>query len=219
MSLQTCYQVNIHELTRAEHVECKAVKACDYCRSGLLRAQELPRQSPCSLGLGSGDYEYCMFINPFNLLYWVFTDVVSGQPVQNVVVELSYNVRPPTSSKANGPTMRKTAYAGWSGMPSRLQQAPFMPRNNVEGRRGGGNADSSLNEVQGLEIDKTFGQLLALADGQKVRLKLLPFEPKSLMRQQIDLSLHLDSPAAHTVSIEPLTAADWESQLLPSCQM
>ncbi len=29
---------------------------------------------------------------------------------------------------------------------------------------------------------------------------------------QVDISLHLDPPLAHTVHIEPLTPADWESK-------
>ena len=33
---------------------------------------------------------------------------------------------------------------------------------------------------------------------------------------QVGVSLHLDPPMAHTVNIEPLTAADWESKFV-SC--
>lgn len=33
-----------------------------------------------------------------------------------------------------------------------------------------------------------------------------------LTTRQIGLLLHLDPPVAHTVNIEPLTPADWESK-------
>jgi peroxin-1 len=29
---------------------------------------------------------------------------------------------------------------------------------------------------------------------------------------QVNISLHIDPPLAHTVNIEPLTATDWESK-------
>lgn len=32
---------------------------------------------------------------------------------------------------------------------------------------------------------------------------------------QVGIFLHLDPPVAHTVHIEPLTLADWESKCLP----
>ena len=32
---------------------------------------------------------------------------------------------------------------------------------------------------------------------------------------QVGLSVHLDPPIAHTVHIEPLTPADWESKCVP----
>lgn len=32
---------------------------------------------------------------------------------------------------------------------------------------------------------------------------------------QVGLMLHLDPPIAHTVHIEPLTPADWESKYIP----
>ena len=36
---------------------------------------------------------------------------------------------------------------------------------------------------------------------------------------QVGISLHLDPPVAHTVHIEPLTPADWESKCLPRSPM
>lgn len=33
---------------------------------------------------------------------------------------------------------------------------------------------------------------------------------------QVGISLHLDPPMAHTVHIEPLTPADWESKWIPN---
>ena len=66
-----------------------------------------------------------------------------------------------------------------------------------------------------VEIDAAFGRMLGLADGQKVRIpgraegKQTEVAKKAL---QVVILLHLDPPLAHTVHIEPLTPADWESE-------
>ncbi|KAI9885642.1 MAG: Mcm2-7 hexameric complex component [Watsoniomyces obsoletus] len=115
----------------------------------------------------------------------------ANTPVQHVVVELSYSSRSPPSTKSKNVAPRKSAYAGWTGMSSKSKTPPLV---NGHGIFGGGRGDRGTErEVQMIEIDKRFGQLLGLVEGQKV-----------------DVSLHLDAPSATTVCIEPLTAADWE---------
>ena len=52
---------------------------------------------------------------------------------------------------------------------------------------------ASDRDVQIVEVDSTFAQMVGLVEGQKV-----------------GINLHVDPPQAHTINIEPLTPADWE---------
>lgn len=85
---------------------------------------------------------------------------------------------------------------GWTGMPSKRRLAPVVTKEGISGSRG--NQAAREQEIPIVEVDTTFGRLLGLADGQK-----------------LGVLLHLDPPVAHTVNIEPLTPADWESKLSP----
>lgn len=67
-------------------------------------------------------------------------------------------------------------------------------------------------EMGVVEIDATFGRVLGLADGQKVRTLQPSRVDDAKFRLQVEVLLHLDPPLAHTVHIEPLTPADWESE-------
>ncbi|KAJ9606199.1 Peroxisome biosynthesis protein pex1 [Cladophialophora chaetospira] len=110
-------------------------------------------------------------------------------PAQNVVVELQYRSQTLSSgavSSGNSAGFQRSAYAGWTGMPSRTRPASLL--NNDRARPG-----SREQDVQTIEIDATFGKLLGLVEGQK-----------------IGVLIHLDPPVAHSINIEPLTPADWE---------
>ncbi|KKZ65812.1 hypothetical protein EMCG_01197 [[Emmonsia] crescens] len=117
--------------------------------------------------------------------------VNANTPAQNVVVELQYR---PTSSASNSQSNashpQKCSYVGWTGMPSKRRLAPVVNKDGISGARG----SSREQEIPTVEIDSTFGRVLGLSDGQR-----------------IGLLLHLDPPVAHTVNIEPLTPADWET--------
>lgn len=43
---------------------------------------------------------------------------------------------------------------------------------------------------------------------------MIAFEDAKVLIQ-VGISLHMDPPIAHTVHIEPLTPADWESKCVP----
>ena len=114
----------------------------------------------------------------------------TNTPIQNVIIELQY--RSQTLSKGavssgGGAGFQRSAYVGWTGMPSRTRPASVV--NADRSRLGSGDLD-----VQLVEIDGTFAKLLGLSEGQKV-----------------GLLIHLDPPMAHTVNIEPVTPTDWES--------
>ncbi|KIX07058.1 uncharacterized protein Z518_05035 [Rhinocladiella mackenziei CBS 650.93] len=111
-------------------------------------------------------------------------------PAQNVVVELQY--RSPTLSSSaissgNTAGFQRSAYVGWTGMPSRTRPASII--SNDRARPG-----SREQDVPMVEIDATFAKLLGLSEGQKV-----------------GILIHLDPPVAHSINIEPLTPADWEA--------
>ena len=93
--------------------------------------------------------------------------------MQNVVVELSYNVKASISSKVDGSSLRKAAYAGWSGMPSRRKPVAVALSNNFG--RGASGTGRSSGGTEVLEIDSKFGQLLGLSEGQLVRLEAVCF--------------------------------------------
>ena len=108
---------------------------------------------------------------------------------QNVVVELQWRSQTQSSgavSSGNAAGFQKSAYVGWTGMPSRARTSSL-----AADRRRPGSRDQ---DSQGLEIDAAFAKLLGLSEGQK-----------------LSILLHLDPPVAHTVNIEPLTPADWEA--------
>ena len=66
-----------------------------------------------------------------------------------------------------------------------------------------------------VEIDAAFGRMLGFADGQKVRMSWQSGGKQTKVAKvalQVVILLHLDPPLAHTVHIEPLTPADWESE-------
>ncbi|KIX97862.1 uncharacterized protein Z520_06640 [Fonsecaea multimorphosa CBS 102226] len=110
-------------------------------------------------------------------------------PAQNVVVELQYRSQTLSSgavSSGNSTGFQRSAYVGWTGMPSRTRPASLL--NNDRARPG-----SREQDVQTVEIDATFAKLLGLSEGQK-----------------IGILVHLDPPVAHSINIEPLTPADWE---------
>lgn len=108
---------------------------------------------------------------------------------QNVVIELQYssqNLSSGNPSSGKGAGAQKSAYVGWTGMPSQRRPTPVI------GKVGYTNG-AREQEISTVEIDTTFAGLLGFTEGQK-----------------IGILLHLDSPIAHTVNIEPLTPADWE---------
>lgn len=76
-------------------------------------------------------------------------------------------------------------------MQSKRKLAPVVSREGISGIRGGPSGRDQ--EVPLVEIDTTFARTLGLSEGQKV-----------------SASVHVDSPIAHTVNIEPLTPEDWE---------
>src|SRR6516162_9511749 len=55
-----------------------------------------------------------------------FTELTTSQPVQNVVVELSYRPQAPTAASSHGTAAgaQRSAYVGWTGMPSKRRVAP-----------------------------------------------------------------------------------------------
>lgn len=106
---------------------------------------------------------------------------------QNVVVELQWRQTMPPSTDSDKPSVvPRSAFVGWTGMQSKVKHAPVVGRDGFS--RGGAEQD-----VPQVEIDGTFARMLGLSAGSKVGVQL-----------------HIDPPQAHTVNIEPLTAADWE---------
>ncbi|KAL8990975.1 MAG: hypothetical protein Q9177_000495 [Variospora cf. flavescens] len=111
--------------------------------------------------------------------------VTTNAPVQNVIVEIL--VKDSASASKNDRTVQWSVYVGWSGMPSTQKATSIGPHRLKQ------SFPSTDTERAICDIDAAFGRTLGLMDGQTVRLLL-----------------HLDPPSAHTVNIEPLTAADWE---------
>ncbi|KAL8713615.1 MAG: hypothetical protein Q9220_002477 [cf. Caloplaca sp. 1 TL-2023] len=109
----------------------------------------------------------------------------SNAPAQEVVVEILVSDKI-GSSKDGKPGLR-SFYVGWSGMPSSKKPTTAAFRRNE--RR----LAATRSEPASVEIDATFGRTLGLDEGQTV-----------------GLLLHLGSPLAHAVNIEPLTPGDWE---------
>ncbi|KAI5306972.1 Peroxisome biosynthesis protein pex1 [Ascosphaera pollenicola] len=114
--------------------------------------------------------------------------VNANTAAQNVIVEFQY--RATTSSRGEGSSSsQRSAFAGWSGMPSKRRAPGVTSRDPMRGIK----ASSKEEETPIVEIDATFGNILGLSDSQK-----------------IGLLLHVDPPIATTINIEPLTPADWE---------
>ncbi|CAK7211030.1 Peroxisome biosynthesis protein pex1 [Sporothrix bragantina] len=118
-------------------------------------------------------------------------------PIQNVVIELSYRApaTPRPDSTGPSPSVQKSIFVGWTGMPSRRKMASLVGRDSItSSARGSGRGGSGGDqEIAVVEIDATFAHTLGLHDGQKVTA-----------------TIHLDPPLAHTINIEPLTPEDWE---------
>lgn len=124
--------------------------------------------------------------------------LANPQPIQNVVIELAYRAPAAPRPDSNGgpsPSVQRSIFVGWTGMPSRRKMASLVGRDSItsnargsSGRSGGGD-----QEVNVVEIAATFAHTLGLHDGQKVTA-----------------TIHLDPPLAHTINIEPLTPEDWE---------
>ena len=134
-----------------------------------------------------GSLKNCLVNLPPNLIALLSN---ANTPVQNVVIELQYRSQTLSSgaiSSGGNASFQRSAYVGWTGMPSRTRPASVV---NVDRSRPG----SKDLDVQVVEIDATFARLLGLNEGQKV-----------------GLLVHLDPPLAHTINIEPLTPADWEA--------
>lgn len=74
----------------------------------------------------------------------------SNAVVQNVVVELSFRAAPGSDGK---PEKQQSVFLGWTGMRSQT-------------RRTGPRGDA---EVAAVEVDGTFGRLIGLREGMKVR--------------------------------------------------
>lgn len=85
------------------------------------------------------------------------------QPAQNVIVEVQYQS---TAPKSGAGPQQKSAYVGWTGMPSKRKIAPVVSRDGISGVRGA----SRDQDIAVVEVDSTFGRVLGLADGQKVDL-------------------------------------------------
>ncbi|KAI5286428.1 Peroxisome biosynthesis protein pex1, partial [Ascosphaera aggregata] len=107
--------------------------------------------------------------------------VNANTAAQNVIVEFQY--RSATSSS------QRSAFVGWSGMPSKRRSPGVTSRDPMRGLKSGAREEATPI----VEIDATFGNMLGLRDTQK-----------------LGLILHVDPPVATTVNIEPLTPADWE---------
>lgn len=89
---------------------------------------------------------------------------------QNVVVELSYRQSAPQSGssdpKQKPASVSKSVFLGWTGMQSQAKLAPVVGRDGLAAARG----QRQEQEVPTVEMDATFGRLLGLSDGIKVRV-------------------------------------------------
>ena len=93
----------------------------------------------------------------------------SNTVAQNVIVELSYRQSAPHSQqqdpKQKAASVQKSVFLGWTGMQSQPKLAPVVGREGIQGGRGG----RDEREVPTVEVDATFGRLLGLSEGMKVR--------------------------------------------------
>ncbi|KAI9808334.1 MAG: hypothetical protein M1825_004791 [Sarcosagium campestre] len=114
----------------------------------------------------------------------------SGTPAQDVIVELSYETQHAAGDAK--PNRLRSAFVGWTGMPSKPKIASFIGREEAS-RTKAANSTYSQRDSVIVEIDSVFARHLGLEQGQK-----------------LGVSLHFDPPLAHTINIEPQTADDWE---------
>ena len=94
----------------------------------------------------------------------------SNTIAQNVIVELSYRqaATPSQDAKQKTTGVTKSVFLGWTGMQSQSKQAPLVGRDgSLAQARAGGRQEQ---EVATVEVDSTFGRLLGLNEGMKVRL-------------------------------------------------
>ncbi|KAJ5172588.1 hypothetical protein N7492_005181 [Penicillium capsulatum] len=129
--------------------------------------------------------------------------VNANTTAQNVIIELQYK---PATGKADGAPPQRSCFLGWTGMPSKRRLAPVVGREGING------GFSREQEISTVELDTTFGRLLGLTEGQKVRATpaLTAITHVGTYSLQVGLLVHLDPPIAHTINIEPLTPEDWE---------
>ena len=92
----------------------------------------------------------------------------SNTIAQNVIVEVSYRVPAPAGQdpKQRPSSVTKSVFMGWTGMQSQAKLAPVVSREGIAGARGGGRQEQDIPTV---EVDTTFGRLLGLSEGMKVR--------------------------------------------------
>lgn len=93
----------------------------------------------------------------------------SNTIAQNVVVELTYRAAAPSSNdaKQRASGASKSVFMGWTGMQSQAKVAPIVGRDGLASARAGGRQEQ---EVPTVEVDTTFGRLLGLVEGMKVRI-------------------------------------------------
>lgn len=94
----------------------------------------------------------------------------SNTVAQNVVVEISYRSAAAASTgtdpKQRAPAISKSVFLGWTGYQSQTKMASIVGRDGLASARAGGRQEQ---EVPTVEIDATFGRLLGLSEGIKVR--------------------------------------------------
>lgn len=101
----------------------------------------------------------------------------SNTVAQNVVVELSWRqtIAPPNADEKKKPAqVTKSVFLGWTGMQSQAKLAPMVGKDGIRGGpgRGGGGGSGGEQDVPTVEVDATFGRLLGLGEGMKVRVSL-----------------------------------------------
>ena len=92
----------------------------------------------------------------------------SNTVAQNVIVELTDRAPAPSSNdaKQRASGASRSVFMGWTGMQSQAKVAPIVGRDGLASARAGGRQEQ---EVPTVEVDSTFGRLLGLAEGMKVR--------------------------------------------------
>lgn len=85
------------------------------------------------------------------------------------MVELTYRQASFDGSAAsNGPkSVQRSVFLGWTGMQAQTKPAPVVGRDGLAGSRG--TSVAREQDIAAVELDATFGRLLGLSNGQKVR--------------------------------------------------